>query len=84
MGDLVDLPGDGDRLSFGSNDHHQARGLVEAEVARTKGINRLGGRWTARVSHVVMVAYFVGWSAKRVRKTDEWECIGSSLEFSEV
>jgi hypothetical protein len=43
VGDLVDLPGDGDRLGFGPDDDHEAGALIEAEVARTKGVTRSGG-----------------------------------------
>jgi len=58
VGDLVDLPGDCDRLRLGPDDDHEARGLVQTEVARTEGVARTNGRSTVGVCHVLMVAYF--------------------------
>ena len=58
VGDLVDLPGDCDRLGLRTDDDHQARGLVQTEVAGTEGIARTGGLSTVGVCHFVMVAYF--------------------------
>ena len=42
--DEVNLPGDGERLGFGSNDDHDARKLVASEIAGAEG----GGAGSAR------------------------------------
>jgi hypothetical protein len=56
--DLVDLPGDGDRLRFGADDRHEPCALVQTEVARTKGVSRPRGGSTVTISHSSMLSYF--------------------------
>ena len=74
VGDLVNLPGDGDRLRLGSYDDHEARGLVQTEVARTEGVARTNGRSTVGVCHVFMVAYFTARGSVEVcaLESDPW------------
>jgi len=45
MGNGVDLPGDGHRLSFSSKDGHNTRKLVAAEIARAKCLNAAAAVW---------------------------------------
>lgn len=56
--DLVNLPGDGDRLSFGADDCHEPCTLVETEVAGAKGVARAGGQSTVTISHSSMLSHF--------------------------
>ena len=52
VGDLVDLPGNGDGLGLGPDDDEKTRGLVEAEVARTEGIARAWSGSTVGIGHI--------------------------------
>lgn len=56
--DLVDLPGDGERLRLSANNRQESCALVETEITRTKGIPRPRGRSTVTISHGSMLSYF--------------------------
>ncbi len=61
VGDLIDLPRDGDGLRFGAEDHEHAGRLVEAEVSREECASRLlfpalrGGRHISVCFHTVQL-----------------------------
>ena len=65
-------PASGEFAGFAKG--HEARGLVQTEVARTEGVARTNGRSTVGVCHVFMFAYFTARGSVEVcaLESDPW------------